>query len=299
MFFGGGTPSLVDPERLVALLDAIPRGRDAEVTIECNPETVTPRALEAYARAGVNRLSFGVQSMMPRVLATLGREHAPDSVRHAVEVARAAGFENWNADLIYGAAGETVEDWRCTLEQVLALAPAHVSAYALTVEAGTPLERDPARHPDDDDQAEKYVIADRVLAQAGFEWYEISNWARPGRECRHNQLYWAGHPYRGIGCAAHSFDGTRRWWNIRTPERYIDAIERGRSPEAAADILDTSSRRVELLALQLRTRDGVPAAALPEPARADVDELVEPRGDRVVLTTRGRLLANEVALRLR
>jgi oxygen-independent coproporphyrinogen-3 oxidase len=189
---------------------------------------------------------------------------------------------------------------------VLALEPrpAHVSAYALTVEAGTPLARDPARHPNPDDQAEKYELADGLLVAAGMEWYEISNWARPGAECRHNQLYWAQGDYRGFGCAAHSHavtrHGARRWWNVRTPERYIRLVEAGQPAEAAGEDLDAATRRSEALQLSLRTRQGVSADALPgwadDPSLVD---LVQPAAaGRLVLTRRGRLLANEVALRL-
>jgi oxygen-independent coproporphyrinogen-3 oxidase len=297
VFFGGGTPSLLPAELLVSILDAIPRADDCEVTVECNPETVDAHLVAAYARAGVNRVSFGVQSMVPHVLATLGRQHDPASVERALATARAAGITSFNLDLIFGGAGESVDDWRHTLDAALALGPAHVSAYALTVEAGTPLAADAARHPDDDDQAEKYALADNILTAAGLANYEISNWARPGHECRHNLLYWRQGDYRGFGCAAHSHVDGHRWWNVRTPERYIAAIDEGRSPIAGDERLDDAGRRRERLVLALRTRDGVPAAALDA---ADLDGLIEPIAgtDRVALTTRGRLLANEVAHRL-
>lgn len=299
MFFGGGTPSLIAPELLGSILDAIPRSPGAEVTVECNPDTVSRASLSTYSAAGVNRLSFGVQSMRPNVLRSLGRAHDPAAVERAVDAARSAGFDSWNADLIYGGAGETLDDWRRTLDGVLALDPPHVSAYALTIEPGTPLAGDTSRHPDDDDQADKYVIADEVLSWAGREWYEVSNWALPGHECRHNQLYWSGDAYRGIGCAAHSFDGSRRWWNVRTPDRYVALVEAGASVEAAGESLDHDARRVEQLSLAIRTRHGVPAAALPSEERRGVEELVAERDGRIVLTRKGRLLANEVALRLR
>ncbi len=172
--------------------------------MECNPETVTAELLETYRRAGVNRLSFGVQSMAPHVLASLGRRHAPAMAEQSVRWARQSGFESVNLDLIFGAAGETVEDWAATVAGVLALEPDHVSAYALTVEPGTPLAGDRRRRPDDDDQADKYLLADGLFEAAGLHWYELSNWSAPGHECRHNQLYWAQGDYRGIGCAAHS-----------------------------------------------------------------------------------------------
>jgi oxygen-independent coproporphyrinogen-3 oxidase len=239
---------------------------------------------------------LGVQSMVPHVLAALGRTHDPANVRHAVMLARDAGFESFNLDLIYGAAGETLEDWRRTVSEALALEPPHISAYGLTVEPGTPLADDPARHPDDDRQAAQYELADELLASAGLANYEISNWARPGHECRHNLLYWTQGDYLGFGCAAHSHEAGRRWWNVRTPERYIGAVRDGESTEAAGETLDDETRRVEGLQLALRMKDGVPADALDV---ADLDGLVVTDGDRVRLTRSGRLLANEVSLRLR
>jgi oxygen-independent coproporphyrinogen-3 oxidase len=298
VFFGGGTPSLVPAALLTTVLDAIPRTTDAEVTVECNPDTVTPELFAAYRSAGVTRVSLGVQSMVPRVLEALGRTHDPGNVRRAVACARDAGFDTFNLDLIYGGVGESLDDWRRTLEEAVALDPPHVSAYALTVEPGTPLADDTARHPDDDDQADKYALADELLSDSGREWYEISNWARPGHECRHNLLYWREGEYFGIGCAAHAHRAGRRWWNVRTPERYIDAIESGRSPEAGSERLDDDARALEGLQLALRTRDGVPNDVLP--ADDELRDLVSHGpDDRVVLTRKGRLLANEVALRLR
>ncbi|MDD9369898.1 MAG: radical SAM family heme chaperone HemW [Acidimicrobiales bacterium] len=296
VFVGGGTPSLADASQLVAVLDAVPRAPGCEVTVECNPDTVTPELVATYAAGGINRLSLGVQSMAGHVLASLGRGHDPENVRSAVAAIRSGGIPTFNLDLIYGGAGESVDDWRRTVEGALALDPPHISAYALTVEAGTPLADDPRRQPDDDDQAEKYLIAAEAFEAAGLTWYEISNWARPGHECRHNQLYWTMGDYQAFGCAGHSHRDGRRFWNVRTPERYIDAVTGGRSPEAAGERLDTDDRRLEALQLAVRTRAGVPASTLPV---EDLDDLVEVTGDRVVLTMRGRLLANEVALRLR
>jgi oxygen-independent coproporphyrinogen-3 oxidase len=298
VFFGGGTPSLLPAGHLLSILDLVERAPGAEVTVECNPETVTPGLLDAYRRGGVTRLSFGVQSMVPRVLAGLGRAHDPEQAVRAVTWARDAGFaESFNVDLIYGAAAESAADWALTLERVLALDPPHVSAYGLTVEPGTPLAGEPWRHPDDDDQADKYAVADRVLAGAGLRWYEVSNWCRPGRECRHNQLYWAQGDYRGIGCAAHSHRAGHRWWNVRTPQRYLRAVASGRSPAAGEEWLDDDARALERAQLALRTATGVPASALPEDP--DLDGLVTSHDGRAVLTLAGRLLEREVALRLR
>jgi coproporphyrinogen III oxidase-like Fe-S oxidoreductase len=261
---------------------------------------VTAEMLAAYRDAGVTRISLGVQSTVPHVLAALGREHDRAAVHRAVELVGKAGFSTFNVDVIYGAAGESVPDWEATLRDVLALAPRppHVSAYGLTVEAGTPLASAPERHPDDDDQATKYTLTEQMLGDAGLANYEISNWALPGHECRHNFLYWSQGNYRGIGCAAHSHHDGRRWWNHRTPERYVEAIQSRRSAESGAEDLDAVPRQEEALQLSLRTRDGVPVGALDE-TDPDLAGLVERRGDRVVLTVAGRLLANEVAMRLR
>jgi oxygen-independent coproporphyrinogen-3 oxidase len=297
VFFGGGTPSLVPAALLMEVLAAIPRTVDAEVTIECNPDTVTPELFAAYRAAGVTRVSLGVQSMVPHVLSALGRTHDPHNVQRAVALARDVGFDTFNLDLIYGGVGESLDDWRRTLDEALALDPPHVSAYALTVEPGTALADDAARHPDDDDQADKYALATEIFGAAGLGWYEISNWARPGHECRHNFLYWRQGEYQGVGCAAHSHRAGRRWWNVRTPERYIDAIDDERSAEAGSERLDDEARALEGLQLALRTAEGVPAAALPMDDA--VVDLVAPTDDgRLVLTLKGRLLANEVALRL-
>ena len=296
IFVGGETPSLVPPQALMDVVDAVPRDLRCEVTVEANPDTVTAELAETYAAAGVNRMSLGVQSMQPHVLASLGRTHDPSNVRTAVDRIRAAGIPTFNVDVIYGAAGESLDDWRRTLGEVLELEPPHVSAYALTVEAGTPLADDRSRHPDDDDQADKYLVAAKTLEAAGLAWYEISNWARPGHECRHNHLYWSMGEYQAVGCAGHSHRGGRRFWNVRTPERYVEAVEAGRSPVAADERLDDDGRRMEALQLAVRTRAGVPVDSLPV---EDLEGLVAVDGDRAVLTVDGRLLANEVALRLR
>jgi putative oxygen-independent coproporphyrinogen III oxidase len=299
VFVGGGTPSRLPPDLLAGILDAVARHPDAEVTAECNPEDADAERFARWRAAGVNRVSFGVQSMVPRVLESLGRRHGTTQVARALALADAAGFDSVNVDLIVGAAAETDADVAATVDAVLRLSPrpAHVSAYALTVEAGTPLARDPARHPDDDVVARRYALVDAMLSEAGYRWYEVSNWAVPGHECRHNALYWAQGDYRGIGCAAHSHRGRRRWWNIRTPERYIEAVRAGRPATAADEVLSDEQMAFEGLALALRTSVGVPASVVPDDP--DLEGLLERRGDRAVLTVRGRLLANEVTVRLR
>lgn len=320
VFFGGGTPSLLETRALTSMLDAIPRAPGAEVTVECNPDSVDAAKLRGYARAGVNRVSFGVQSMRAHVLAALGRTHDPANVQRAVGWAREAGIERINLDLIYGTPGERVADWEATLDAALALAPTHVSAYALTVEPGTPLGRAVAAGtrpaPDDDDQARKYELADGRLDAAGLRWYEVSNWALPGEECRHNLLYWQEGDYAGIGCAAHGHTslatgGGRRWWNVRTPERYVAAVAAGDTTEAGRETLDRDARADEALVLALRTSAGIELAGIklgaPDAEPQGVAACIEELGDaglldriegRAVLTRRGRLLGNEVAARL-
>jgi putative oxygen-independent coproporphyrinogen III oxidase len=325
VFFGGGTPSLIPTGSLLAILDAIPRTPDAEVTVECNPDSVDGPKLASYRARGVNRLSFGVQSMRAHVLTALGRTHDPANVERAVGHARDAGFERINLDLIYGTPGERVADWEATLDAALALEPGHISAYALTVEPGTPLGKQVAAGtrpaPDDDDQAEKYDLADERLRAAGLTWYEVSNWARAGDECRHNILYWRQGEYAGIGCAAHGHIAGRRSWNVRTPERYVAAIAAGGSPESGAEVLNAEDRADEALLLALRTATGIerprvklstraadpntntPNTISPNKVAACVDELMEAgllaaHDDRLVLTRPGRLLANDVVARL-
>ena len=262
IFIGGGTPSILSPPQVGRILSLIDRRADAEISIECNPETVDHLSLRGYRAAGVNRISIGAQSMVQHVLGALGRSHDVLAVVRATDAARSAGFENLNLDLIYGAVGESMQDWHATLDAVLRLGPDHVSAYALTVEPGTPLCRVPDRYPDPDDQADKYLLASEMLEGGGLSWYEISNFAQPHRTCRHNQLYWRQGPYRGFGCSAHSHRDGRRWWNVRDPERYIEAVAGRARVEAGSELLDPGQRREEALQLALRTRDGVPAGAL-------------------------------------
>ncbi len=298
LFVGGGTPSQMAADLLAEVVAAVPLAPGAEVTAECNPDDATEALLATWRGAGITRVSLGVQSLDPTVLIGLGRRHDPEAVRRAVALVRAAGFPTWNLDLITGGAGEDEASWQATLEGALSLQPPHLSAYCLTVEPGTPLAADPSRHPDEDSQADRYLRADEVLGRAGLSWYEISSWARPGHECRHNRLYWEQGDYRGLGCAAHSHATGRRWWNVRNPERYCQLVETGAGAVAGEEVLDDQARAVEALELSLRTRSGVPASALDQadPALAG---LVRSQGHRLVLTPQGRLLASEVSLRLR
>jgi oxygen-independent coproporphyrinogen-3 oxidase len=235
VFFGGGTPSLLSPGQLRAVLAAVPLSEGAEVSVECNPDTVTVDRLDGYREAGVTRISLGAQSMVPHVLGTLGRSHSVPSVVDAAQAIAGVGFSSWNLDIIYGAVGESLDDWAVTCRAALDLGAPHISAYGLTVEAGTPLADDPSRFPDDDDQADKYLAAEAAFSGGGLANYEISNWARPGHQSRHNHCYWSQGDYRGFGCAAHSHSGGRRWWNVRTPERYLSLLAAGEPVVAAGE----------------------------------------------------------------
>jgi putative oxygen-independent coproporphyrinogen III oxidase len=299
VFFGGGTPSRLHPDLLCRILEAIPRQPGSEVTVECNPEDADAAHLDAYRRAGVNRLSFGLQSTQDATLIALGRRRVPRAAETISAAVAEAGFATWNLDLIFGAPAESDANWARTLEDVLGLTspPPHVSSYALTVEPGTPLARDEGRHPDEDALARRYEHTDAVLSAAGYQWEEISNWARPGHECRHNHLYWEQGDYLGLGSAAHSHRDGVRWWNVRTPERYLAAIESGRSAEGGREELTAEQREFEALTLDLRTRRGVPWASLERPE--ELEGLVVDADGRAVLTVRGRLLANEVSARIR
>ena len=298
VFIGGGTPTLVPAAELMSVLAEIPLAAGCEVTVECNPDDITLEMMQTYRAGGVNRISIGVQSTVDHVLKSLGRTHNPENVQRSVSFVREAGFETFNLDIIYGAAGETLDDWSRTLRDVAALDPPHVSAYGLTVEANTVLATQLDRHPDDDDQADKYLLCDDALSANGLQNYEISNWAKPGHECNHNSLYWQQGNYEGFGSAAHAHLNGRRWWNVRTPDRYIELVNAGESPESSSETLDAETSKREMLQLLVRTREGVPHGSFSDKDLDEMSELLDRQEDRIVLTRAGRLLANEVALRL-
>jgi oxygen-independent coproporphyrinogen-3 oxidase len=306
VFFGGGTPTMLPSADLVRILEAV-GGRfglspQAEVTTEANPDSVTPAGLAELREGGFTRVSFGMQSAVPAVLAVLDRTHDPERVPQAVAWARDAGFDQISLDLIYGTPGESVADWRRSLDAAIACEPDHVSAYSLIVEEGTALARQVRSGvlpmPDEDDLADKYVLAEEVLSAAGLRWYEVSNWARDeAARCRHNELYWTSQNWLGIGPGAHAHVGGVRWWNVKHPTAYAARLAEGRSPALARERLDDETELVERVLLELRLRDGLPLAVVPAPARADVavaDGLAVVEGDRLVLTLRGRLLADAV-----
>ena len=311
VFFGGGTPTLLPPADLAGILRAIDGefglAPSAEVTVEANPETVDQRSLADLRAAGITRISLGMQSAVPHVLAVLDRVHQPGRPAACARWARAAGFEHVSLDLIYGTPGESDADWRESLTAALAAEPDHISAYALIVEEGTRLaarvRRGEIPAPDDDAMADRYLAADDLLSAAGLDWYEISNWATsPGARCRHNLLYWTSGDWWGVGPGAHSHVGGTRWWNVRHPSAYAARVSAGNSPAQAREILAVRHRRLERILLLTRLADGCPVAELDPAGQAAAqvavgDELADPAAlaaGRVVLTRQGRLLADAV-----
>jgi len=311
VFFGGGTPTLLPPEAIGGVLRAIGAefglAPGAEVTVEANPESVGPRELNELRAQGVTRVSFGMQSAVPHVLGTLDRVHQPGRPQQCARWAREAGFDHVSLDLIYGTPGESDDDWRRSLDAALAAAPDHISAYALIVEDGTRLAarvgRGEIAPPDDDALADRYLIADDAASAAGFGWYEISNWATDqGARCAHNLLYWTGGDWWGAGPGAHSHVGGTRWWNVRHPAAYAARLAAGRSPGHGREILGAAERALEEIMLATRLAAGCPVTVLPPAGlaaaeRAAAGTLIEPaalQAGRIVLTRRGRLLADAV-----
>ena len=309
VFLGGGTPTLLSPEQIGRLLarmrDRLGLADDVEVTIEANPDTVDRDTLAALRDAGATRVSFGVQSVRAHVLAALERVHGPERALEAIADARAAGFDVISADLIYGTPGEDADDWEASLRAVLEAGVDHVSAYGLSIEPGTRLGaqvRNGTRPaPDPDTMADRYATADALLGAAGLRWYELSNWARePRAQCRHNIGYWRSGDWWGIGPGAHShIDGTR-WWNVRHPASYAQALAEGRSPRAGQETLDAPTRRFERIMLEVRLADGLPTDLCDRTAleRLRDDGLLAVHDGRAVLTLRGRQLADHVVREL-
>lgn len=308
IFFGGGTPTLLKPADLGAIVASAAAefglADGVEITTEANPDSVAAWDLEELRTAGFNRISFGMQSAVDHVLRTLDRTHDPMRVPAAVDWARQAGFDDVSLDLIYGTPGESLADWETSVEAALSCEPDHVSAYSLIVEDGTALARQVKRRelpmPDEDDLADKYQLADERFGAAGLGWYEVSNWATsPQHRCRHNMLYWTGGHWWGVGPGAHSHVGGTRWWNVKHPTAYADRLARGVSPALAREVLGYRDQRVERVLLEIRLVDGLPVTALEATGRAQVarlvaDGLVELATERLVLTPRGRLLADAV-----
>jgi putative oxygen-independent coproporphyrinogen III oxidase len=307
VFVGGGTPSLLGGDGLTSVLDAIRAhfalDPDAEVTTEANPESTSPALFDALRRAGYTRVSLGMQSVAPHVLASLDRVHSPGRPLAAAAEARAAGFEHLNLDLIYGTPGESDDDLRRSVDAAIEAGVDHVSGYALIVEDGTALARRVRRGelpaPDNDVLAGRYELLDDRLTRAGFDWYEVSNWSRPGGECRHNLGYWGGGEWWGAGPGAHGYLGSTRWWNVKHPNAYADMLGRGELPVAGREDLTAVDEHVEDVMLRVRLRQGLSRDRLDEGERRRAGELcrsglLEERAGAFVLTDRGRLLADAV-----
>jgi oxygen-independent coproporphyrinogen-3 oxidase len=308
VFLGGGTPTTMAPADLRGLLahlrERFALADDAEITTEANPDTVDTASLAALRDAGFDRLSMGAQSFDPAVLTSLERVHDAASVHAAMRAARSAGYENVNLDLIYGTDGETLGSWERTLREAIALAPEHVSAYALTIEPATSLGRQVAAGerpaPDPDMQADMFGLACELLGDAGYRHYEISNWAKPGFECRHNLGYWQRRAYVGLGAGAHAYRDDVRWWNVRPPEAYMDKVEAGELPIGGSESLDPSDAYLEEVFLKLRILEGVPSSWF-ESERYEPfvhSGLLEDEFGQLVPTERGMLLLNELVLGL-
>ena len=308
IFVGGGTPTVLPPDDLGRLITAVRDhfglAADAEVTTESNPESIDSAGLHRLRELGFNRISFGMQSAVPHVLATLDRIHSPGRPLQAVAEAKAAGFANISLDLIYGTPGESAADWRESLDAALSAAPEHISVYALIVEQGTRLaariRRGELPPPDDDDLAEKYLIADERLATAGHTVYEVSNWSTStAARCRHNLGYWRSHHWWGVGPGAHSHVGGVRWWNVKHPAAYASRLASGVSPAQAREVLSAADRRVERILLELRLADGLSTSLLTVGEWNRLPDLFDRRlavveNEMLILTREGRLLADGV-----
>ena len=314
IFFGGGTPSLLPAAQLARVIEAI-RGRftldkDIEITLEANPDSLTQEFLDEIKSAGATRISMGMQSAVGSVLKVLDRTHNPESVGRAVSMVRAAGFEHVSVDLIYGSPGETIDDWRRSLEYALALDIDHISAYALIAEKGTKLaaqiNRGELTMPPDDQSADKYLLADQLFEAAGFNWYELSNWSKPGGQCRHNIAYWDGSFWWGVGAGAHSYLNGKRWWNVKHPSSYQEKILQGQSPELSHEILTPENLSDEFIMLQIRRREGIQHNHLSSVQIAKAEEFLSSgfldsaswQDMRLVLSRDGRLIADKIVREL-
>jgi oxygen-independent coproporphyrinogen-3 oxidase len=307
IFFGGGTPSLLPPKDLGRVISAIKERNgvteDCEITLEANPDSVTQEKLEQLIAAGFNRISFGMQSSNPEVLKVLDRTHNPENVRKAVDMARAAGFSSVSVDLIYGSPGESLADWAATIKQALSLDIDHISAYALIVEEGTKLaaqiKRGEYSMPDDDLMADMYLLIDQQCLQKGLKWYELSNWSKPGHQCRHNIAYWKSNNWWGLGPGAHSHIDSKRFWNVKHPNAYKEKVFAGDSPIKDFEVLTDDQRKSEYIMLALRMPEGVKKAALTVAQYERTMEYIKSghvieKQDSLALTPKGRLIADRL-----
>ena len=304
IFFGGGTPSLLEPEVINEFLENVSRRYSLkskiEITLEANPDTITQEKSDYWLASGVNRISIGMQSSTKNVLQTLDRTHNPENVLNSVKILKDAGFINYSLDLIYGTPGESLEDWDKTLNDALALEPPHISAYSLVIEPGTKmgakLNRGEISNVSDDDAADKYSLAEQVFSSHKYEWYEISNWSRSEMQCQHNLNYWRGNNWWGIGPGAHSHINGVRWWNEKLPKNWREKLTRNQSPALAREILSERQIKDEKLMLLSRLRTGIKSKEVKSSARNSLIEqgLIYEESENIVLTLKGRLLADVV-----
>ena len=310
IFFGGGTPSLMEPFDIGRVITQIRQefdlNSDAEVTMECNPDTVSKENLAAFRQVGVNRVSFGMQSAVPHVLATLDRTHNPENLLQVTTWAKEVGFSEISVDLIYGTPGETLADWQKSIHAALALPITHISAYALIIEEGTKLaaqiKRGEVAPVDDDLAAEKYLLADKAFTASGFQWYELSNWAKPDSLSKHNLAYWLGENWWGAGPGAHSHLNGKRFWNVKHPNLYKEKIQSNLSPIADSEVLEEIQIASEKLMLSLRLPNGVEKESLNQDQISELSDYVESghldllnwNQGRATLTLEGRLIADQI-----
>lgn len=310
IFFGGGTPSLMQPDDIGRVISTIKSEftlqSDAEITMECNPDTVTKESLAAFRAVGVNRVSFGMQSAVKHVLATLDRTHNPENLLQATTWAKEVGFSEISVDLIYGTPGESLSDWQTSIDAALTLPITHISAYALIIEEGTKLaaqiKRGEVAQVDDDLTAEKYLVADKAFTAAGFEWYELSNWAKSGSLSKHNLAYWSGDNWWGAGPGAHSHLNGKRFWNVKHPNLYKERVLANQSPVADSEVLEELQIESERLMLSLRLPSGLDKQSLNELQLAELSSYVESghldqanwNQGRATLTLNGRLIADRI-----
>ena len=310
IFFGGGTPSLMQPNDIGRVISKIKSEFDlplnSEITLECNPDTVTKDSLENFKKVGINRVSFGMQSAVPHVLATLDRTHKPENLAQATTWANKVGISEISVDLIYGTPGESITDWQTSIDSALALPITHISAYALIIEEGTKLaaqiKRGEVPEVDDDLVADKYLIADKAFKEAGFEWYELSNWSKPGSESKHNMAYWNGDNWWGAGPGAHSHLNGKRFWNVKHPNLYKERIQNKQSAVADSEVLKKDQIESERLMLLLRLPSGIEKQTLNQNQLSELSEFVESghldranwNQGRASLTLNGRLIADRI-----
>ena len=310
IFFGGGTPSLMEASDIKRVITAISEqfklDSIAEVTLETNPDTVTKEKLKQFYDAGVNRISFGMQSSVPHVLKTLDRTHNPENLPQVTKWATEVGFKEISVDLIYGTPGESKQDWQQSIDSALALPISHISAYALIVEEGTKLaaqiKRGEITKPDDDLTAEKYIMADKAFTTAGFNWYELSNWAKPNSQSKHNLAYWLGHNWWGAGPGAHSHINGKRFWNVKHPNLYKQKIQANETVILDSEVLKGSQIESERLMLSIRLPQGLEKNTLNNQQILELTDYVNSGHldqenwnlGRATLTLDGRLIADRI-----